>query len=133
MDAKASAFILMKKLRLIFPDLETSGDSSFGEQIKNNLRSLNQLLRDEEEGRSEASCGAGGGSMDDQKTTRLLQALYSAACAIDSFRLVHWMSKSSKKRISFSLWFKSLRSRKHLIIEMRGFNEEMIRCLSSEK
>ncbi|KAH7565631.1 hypothetical protein JRO89_XS09G0236900 [Xanthoceras sorbifolium] len=131
MDAKASAFILMKKLPLIFPDLETSGDSSFGEQIKNNLRSLNQLLRDEEEGRSEASCGAGGGSMDDQKTTRLLQALYSAACAIDSFRLVHWMSKSSKKRISFSLWFKSLRSRKHLIIEMRGFNEEMIRCLSS--
>ncbi|KAK3220525.1 hypothetical protein Dsin_014495 [Dipteronia sinensis] len=135
MDAKVSVFILMKKLPLMFP---TIGDSSFGEQIKNNLQSLNQLLRYAED--SEVSCvgggggGGGGDSMDnddDQKTARILQALYSAVCAIDSFRVLHWMSKSSN-RFSLSMWFKSLRSKKHFIIEMKGFNEKLIRCLSSD-
>ena len=59
MDAKVYVFILMKKLTLMFP---TIGDSNFGEQIKNNLWSLNQLLRYAED--SEVSCG-GGDSMDD--------------------------------------------------------------------
>ncbi|KAK4838151.1 hypothetical protein QYF36_011455 [Acer negundo] len=61
MDAEVSVFILMKKFPLMFP---TIGDSSFGEQIKNNLRSLNQLLRYAED--SEVSCvGGGDDSMDD--------------------------------------------------------------------
>ncbi|KAI9161017.1 hypothetical protein LWI28_013646 [Acer negundo] len=61
MDAEVSVFILMKKFPLMFP---TIGDSSFGEQIKNNLLSLNQLLRYAED--SEVSCVGGGvDSMDD--------------------------------------------------------------------
>ncbi|KAK1575442.1 hypothetical protein Q3G72_005514 [Acer saccharum] len=62
---------------------------------------------------------------DDQKTSRILQAFYSAVCAL------HWKSKSSN-HFSLSMWFKSLRSKKHFIIEIKGFNDEMLKCLSSD-
>ncbi|KAK1557319.1 hypothetical protein Q3G72_022398 [Acer saccharum] len=76
MEAEVSVFILMKKLPLMFP---TIGDSSFGEHIKNNLQSLNQLLRYAED--SEVSCvgGGGGDSMDDdddQKTAVKNEAVW---------------------------------------------------------
>ncbi|KAK4836878.1 hypothetical protein QYF36_000958 [Acer negundo] len=95
MDAKVSVLILMKKLPVMFP---TIGDSIFGEQIKNNPQSLNQLLRYAED--SEVTCvGDGGGDSlveddNDQKTARILQALYSAVCAL------HWKSKSLNRLVS---------------------------------